>query len=87
MNGMNIGAFVDSLRPRTKKALSAAIAEGATVTFDTTSIFDQQGTYTLETLPRNVIHFGVGPDPYTNRRWYFQLVITDEDDATWVKFK
>jgi hypothetical protein len=65
----NVGAFVNGVRPKTKKALRDAIASGQTVHFDGTSMFDPP-SYDLSELLETEKLSVVGPDPYTKRSWY-----------------
>lgn len=72
MTFVNVGAKVDGVRPKTKKALREALkADPRSVVFDNTSDMGPQLVginganvpveYTLQV---------VGPDPYTKRNWY-----------------
>lgn len=72
MTYMNVGAYVDGVRPKTKAALKRALAENpAAVTFDGTAPMGPQheglsGVNVPEGLSLSV----VGPDPYRVRNWY-----------------
>lgn len=72
MSYVNVGAWVDGKRPKTKKALKEALASSpADTVFDPTSTFDQQ----LSNLDGTKIPAGVrlqvtGPCPFTSRKWY-----------------
>jgi hypothetical protein len=71
---INVGAFVNEERPRTKKALREALASAPdTVWFDQTSAFLAPGwdpRIHLDGLEPGVTLTVVGPDPYRDRRWY-----------------
>lgn len=71
---INVGAYVNGERPRTKKALREALASAPnTVRFDQTSNF-RTGSYeltnTVDQLRAGDTFTVVGPDPYTSRKWY-----------------
>lgn len=76
MSYINVGAWVNYDRPRTKKALREALATAPeTVTFDQTSMFTPPGqpdvySMTGATIPTRVVLMVTGPDPYKDRRWY-----------------
>lgn len=69
----NFQAFILGRKPKTKKQLREALAATpGDVTFDDTSAIDNRGTLTADQLsPMDVI---VGPDVYTDRRWYANVV-------------
>ena len=82
MTYVNVGAYVDGVRPRTKKALREALAVSpADVRFDQTSALaagkisscDLRG----DAVPPGYRLAVVGPDPYTHRRWYAVVEIID----------
>jgi hypothetical protein len=77
----NYGAFVYGVRPKSKKALREALdANPDSVTFDDTSAFNNRGLVHAEELnPSAVI---VGPDPYTSRKWYANVVLS-ADRLSW----
>lgn len=75
MSHVNVGAYVNGVRPPTKKALREALASAPeTVTFDPTA---RHGSRSLETEIKATVEmigadkFEVcGPDPFTKRSWY-----------------
>jgi len=71
---INVGSFVDGVRPKTKKALREAVADDPNMTrvhFDATSVFDTQARYSAQhTVATDDVLVVVGPDPYNNRKWY-----------------
>lgn len=68
----NFQAWVNGyVKPKTKKALREAVANGEDVTFTDTSMFNNRGTLTADQLsPSDVI---VGPDVHTQRNWYANI--------------
>ena len=80
---VNVGALVQGVRPKTKRALRAAVDSwnngiAVQIWFDQTAMVHSgrvPGNCTPEDLKRrpeskNVILSVCGPDPYTDRRWY-----------------
>lgn len=77
---MSHGVFVNGQRPKSKKAIKEAIASGATVELENTSMFGGHG-YTVvggalvpecgdgTPVTRVRVDF-VGPDPYNSRKFY-----------------
>lgn len=73
MSSVNCGAYVNSKRPKSKKALKEAIKNDPhRVTFDPTSIFDAKTStsYYGDAIPNGVSLSVCGPDSYTLRKWY-----------------
>lgn len=77
---INCGARIGTERVRTKTGLRAALAvQPENVTFDTTQ---SRGPRAGDTIHADVDDIGsyrlsvVGPDPYTDRRWYAVVQIT-----------
>lgn len=71
MGYINVGAYVDGNRPKSKKALRDALKNAPnTVTFDPTSMFDKGGTRTIDNLYPDDKFQVTGPDPYKDRKWY-----------------
>jgi hypothetical protein len=72
MTYMNVGAYVDGVRPKTKKALREALqANPESVTFDGTSPFGpQHADLTGTHIPADLALSVVGPEPATTRNWY-----------------
>lgn len=71
---INTGAYVNGIRPKSKKALREAMAaDPSTVSFDRTAIgFDGSGYQ----APAEGISIQVtGPDPYNDRRWYATVTV------------
>ena len=68
---VNVGALVDGVAPKTKKALREAMqADPASVTFYATSMFDSGAQYSGDDLPAGKKLSVVGPNPYEKRSWY-----------------
>lgn len=89
MSFINVGAYVGESRPASKRALREALASGAEVSFDTTSAFGPTEMITAPGFSDAVVAFTgsrrlvrgeklsvVGPDPYSNRKWYATVEIT-----------
>lgn len=68
------GVYVKGQRPKTKKILRAsAKAAPHTIILEATSLFGNEYEGKVTEMPQGVIHYVVGPDPYTERTWYAQL--------------
>lgn len=75
---INVGAYVEGSRPRTKKALREALATTPeTVTFDQTSMFDSLYPVRINgtEVPAGVTLTVFGPDPYRDRKWYASVTV------------
>jgi hypothetical protein len=73
MTFINVGAYVNGERPKSKAALRRALAAGERVTFDVTSPLGPRGGDLIDGTPDDVGTDKlqvVGPDPYTTRNWY-----------------
>ena len=70
------GTFVNMHRPKTKKALREAVAaDPGTVLLEATSMFGNEYGGSLASAPDGN-YFVVGPDPYTDRRWYGKITVS-----------
>lgn len=67
------GLFVEGRRPKSKKEVREAIAEGRSVRIEATSLFGNEYDGPVTEMPDGTINF-VGPDPYTSRKFYGNLV-------------
>jgi len=70
------GLYVDHRRPKSKKAVKEAVQDDpARVSIESTSMF---GGFDgpLTEAPVGTYHF-VGPDPYSDRRFYGTITKTD----------
>lgn len=68
---INVGAYVDGVRPKTKKALREACASDPNrtrVVFDATALMQEGQRFTLD-HPNDSLQV-CGPDPRTSRKWY-----------------
>lgn len=82
---VNVGALVDGERPKSKKALKAAVLSDIengteTVGFDQTAhIHDGAipGIAVVKDLPEGITLVVTGPDPYASRRWYGNVKVKD----------
>lgn len=76
MSFINVGAYVDGKRPKSKKALKEALRDiPSKVRFDRTSIHDHKTSDIWgDNIPAADILTVVGPDPYVDRRWYASVV-------------
>ena len=72
------GIFLDGRRPKSKTELKRHLADGgglSLISVEATSLFGNEYDGTLALAPENtVIHF-VGPDPYTNRKFYGTITL------------
>jgi len=72
---VNVGALVDGVRPKTKKALKEAVLSNLDkVRFDPTGAFDPKDPIDPDELTQGVTLVVTGPDPYTARKWYANVV-------------
>lgn len=82
MRWVNVGAYVNDVRPKTKKALKEAVETApATVKFDYTSFYPEEGMpreLNTTNIPEEVTLLVCGPDPYTKRRWYASACPTSD---------
>ncbi|MFJ1700443.1 hypothetical protein ACIOHC_36230 [Streptomyces sp. NPDC088252] len=73
MGYINVGAYIDGERPKTKKALTDALANNpGSVRFDRTSPLDGSDGKAIagDAIPETDTLTVTGPDPYTSRKWY-----------------
>lgn len=80
MSYINTGAYVDGERPKTKKALREALRDTPhLVSFDGTSPLSPDGgrNYRADEVPAGTTLVVCGPDPYTKRNWWAQVVLKD----------
>lgn len=68
------GIYVNGSRAKSKAEVKRALAEGKTLTLQATSVFGNEYDGDA-TLAPDGTYFFVGPDPYTDRRFYGQLVV------------
>ena len=71
------GIFIDGNRPKSKKAVREAVANGEHVTLEATSWFGDEYGGSLEAAPDGVYNF-VGPNPHSDRRFYGNIVVKGE---------
>ena len=69
---------MQGIHPRfaSNKALREAVAAGSWVSLEATSLFGNEYDGALEDAPDNT-YTVVGPDPYTNRKWYANITKRD----------
>lgn len=79
MSYINVGAFINGERPKSKKALREAL-KGApeTVSFDSTSPMGPQFSGAASAIPAEVTLSVAGPDPYTRRNWFASVTRTGD---------
>lgn len=72
MSYINVGARINGVRVKTKKALREALRDAPnTVEFDSTSPMGPQFNGRADTMPGGGVTLTVvGPDPYTKRTWF-----------------
>jgi hypothetical protein len=78
MGYINVGAWVNGERPRTKAALKRAMKDRpSSVWFDVTSMFHNgPNMYKGSELPQGDKLSVCGPDPYSDRAWF--ATVTDQ---------
>lgn len=75
---MTMGIFVNGRRPKSKKEVKEiAASDPSNVYVEATSIFGNEKSGTLDKLPNGTYTF-VGPDPYTKRNFYGNIVKTND---------
>lgn len=67
------GIFIAGRRPESKKQVKAAVMGGEHVSLEATSIFGNEYGGPVTSAPDGVYYF-VGPDPYTKRKFYGQII-------------
>lgn len=74
---MSEGIRINGEYPKSKKAIKDAIkSDPETVTIDTTSAFVDARTFPITVAPIGQRIDFVGPDPYTNRKFYGSITRT-----------
>lgn len=68
------GIYITGRRPKSKKELREAIAGGSTVYIEGTDWFGRDYSGDVENMPEGQTIYFVGPDPFTARKFYGQLV-------------
>lgn len=75
---MSQGIFIERRRPKSKKEVKEAVAENpGSVRLEATS-FHPGSEYDgpVDEAPDG-IHYFVGPDPFTSRKFYGQVIVKD----------
>lgn len=70
------GIFINSGRPKSKKAIKEAVANGTSVSLEATSFFGNEYGGSVYSAPDGTYYF-VGPDPYTKRNFYGTIVVAN----------
>lgn len=69
------GIFINGERPKSKKAVREAIANGESVRIEATSWHGNEYDGPVTSAPIGQIAF-VGPDPFTKRNFYGTIVVS-----------
>ena len=72
------GIFIDGRRPKSKAELKRHLADGkglSLISIEATSLFGDEYDGTLALAPENTVINFVGPDPYTNRKFYGTITL------------
>lgn len=72
---MTQGVFVNGQRPKSKKAIREALANGDRVSLEATSIFGNEYDGPVENAPDGRYTI-VGPDPYSKRNFFGTITVT-----------
>jgi hypothetical protein len=64
------GIYINGRRPSSKKEVKEAVADGMNVRIEATSMFGNEYDGSVSDMPDGMTVTFVGPDPYTNRRFY-----------------
>lgn len=73
------GLYVNRIRPKSKAAVKRALADqpsGESVQLEATSVFGNEYDGLLSDAPDGRYTF-VGPDPYTSRKFYGTITVTN----------
>lgn len=70
------GIFIRGMRPKSKKQVREAVDNGEPVHLEATSMFGNEYDGLVEEAPDGN-YYAVGPDPYTKRNFYMQIVVSD----------
>lgn len=70
---MTQGIYINYQRPKSKKEIKEAIAAGKKVSLEATDLFGKEYDGPVTEAPDGK-YFFVGPDPYTKRNFYGQIV-------------
>ena len=68
--------YEDESRPKTKKELKESVATGKKMYFQAVSPFDTYSELTSTLAPGDRL-IVAGPNPWTDRRWYAQVIVSD----------
>lgn len=77
--------YVAGRHPKTKKALREAVKGGERdITFEPTSAFQRPEWVSVDMIEAGEVGtvYVVGPDPFTSRKWYAQVVRGKDGKAT-----
>lgn len=69
------GIWLDGGRPKSKKQIKEAVEQNpSSVRVEATSLFGNEFDGSVLDIPENKVIYFVGPDPYTKRNFYGQIV-------------
>lgn len=81
------GIFIDHRRPKSKKEIREVLASDPDrVVLERTSLFGDELYGPVPRLTAGTYYF-VGPDPYSDRRFYGQLIVTGTPSTYKVRVK
>lgn len=67
------GIFIDGRRPKSKKEIKEAVAQPSRVQIEATSFVGPEFDGHADEMPEGKTIYFVGPDPYTDRKFYGQI--------------
>lgn len=70
------GIFINMSRPKSKKAVKEAVANGMAVYLQATSVFGNEYDGPVDMAPHGEYYF-VGPDPERLRNFYGKITVND----------
>lgn len=81
------GLFLDGKRPLSKKAIKEAVAnDPSRVSLEATSFFGNEYDGPVSGAPQGTYTF-VGPNPYTSRKFYGNIIVSGSVGAIDRKYK
>jgi hypothetical protein len=76
---MTQGIYIKGRRPKSKKEIKEAIvADPSQVSVEATSWYGNEYDGPMHQAPYGLRIYFVGPDPYTNRRFYGSIEVTEK---------
>jgi hypothetical protein len=68
------GVFIEGRRPKSKKEVREAVSAGRQVELERTALVGNEYGGDVTQAPEGQAQYFVGPDPYTSRKFYGQVL-------------